>query len=274
MRPIGLHLRLNSCILDAATQAVQMETPIFQCFLTNQANKNHIHPTSKALSMLSPLREKIETIYIHGSYWINLANLRKYGLKIFNKEIDLAHQIGSIHFILHPGAAPRLRNHAQRIDALAKTVNTLTHEPNGVTIVLENTAHGNASVGSDLQDFYELRQKLDHPDRIAYCVDTAHAHSYGYNLVDKKTRNDFIELIDQAMGIENVVLIHLNDAVHERGSLIDKHASIGEGLIGTDPLKAFALDARLQSIPIILELPILPHEQELAILQEIRTWHR
>ena len=274
MRPIGLHLRLNNSILDAASEAVRLGTPIFQCFLINQLHRKLIKVSGSTLASLQKLRPQIQTIYIHGSYWINLAGLKANGNRALFKEISLAKRLECSHLILHPGSAVGISNHMDRIDALAQVLNGITKDEPNMTFILENTCHGNTSVGSNLEDFYHLKQKLERPEQITFCVDTAHAHAYGYDLTDPEKQNGFIELIDQTMGLENVELIHLNDADHPRGSRIDKHAAIGNGSIGESALKTFALDPRLSSIPLILELPILPDGQEDAMLQKVQSWHR
>ncbi len=274
MRHIGLHLRLNDSILDAASQAVRLGTPIFQCFLINQLHRRLIKVDTSTLASLQELRPQLHTIYIHGSYWINLAGLQQRGNRALFREIALAKRLECSHLILHPGSAVGISNHTDRIDALARVLNGITKDEPEMTFILENTCHGNSSVGSNLEDFYHLKQKLERPEQITFCVDTAHAHAYGYDLVDQDKQNGFIELVDQTMGLENVELIHLNDAAHEQGSRIDKHAAIGNGCIGETALKTFALDPRLSSIPLILELPILPDGDEDAMLQKVQGWHK
>ena len=273
MRQIGLHLRLDDSILDAARYAIRLGMPIFQCFLINQTKKKCIVVDKDVLTDLQNLQSPLPKIYIHGSYWINLAGLCKRGYTELAKEVHIAKQLGCTDIILHPGSVRGITGQKQKVNALARIINDVTKNESGIHLMLENTSHGNRSVGSNLEDFYYLKQKLDHPERISFCIDTAHAHSYGYNLVDEKKRNDFIELIDQTMGIDKVELIHLNDAIYAQGSRIDKHAPIGKGYIGEEALKAFALDPRLVSIPLILELPILPADQEDAMLQKVKRWH-
>jgi deoxyribonuclease-4 len=170
------------------------------------------------------------------------------------------------------GSCSNAQNQEARIDSLARTLNTITKHEHDIIFVLENTVHTNKSVGSDLQDFYHLKQKLEFPERIAFCIDTAHAHAYGYNIIDMQ--QNFIDLIDQTMGISNLALIHLNDAMHERGSHIDKHAPLGKGCIGENALKSFALHPSLSSVPLILELPILSESQEHAALKKVKYWHQ
>ena len=273
MRHIGLHLRLKDSIIDAASQAIRLGTPIFQCFLMNQTVRRLIEVNTQTLTALQELQTKLHKIYIHGSYWLNLAGLKQRGHRALMREIELAKRLGCTHLVLHPGSALGITKAQQRVDALARVLNNVTKNEKYLTLVLENTSHGNTSVGSNLEDFYYLKQKLEFPECITFCIDTAHAHAYGYNLVDKKKRNEFIELIDQTMDINNVELIHLNDAAHKQGSRIDKHAPIGNRYIGEQALKAFALDPRLVSIPLILELPILPEAQEDAMLQKVKNWH-
>ncbi|HML19249.1 MAG TPA: TIM barrel protein, partial [Candidatus Dependentiae bacterium] len=74
------------------------------------------------------------------------------------------------------------------IDELARSLNYVMKYEREITIVLENTTHGNLSVGSDITDFKLLRAKLDYPERISFCIDTAHAYSYGYDLKEKTNR--------------------------------------------------------------------------------------
>ncbi len=274
MRHIGLHLRLNDSIMDAASQAVRLGTPIFQCFLINQLHRRLITVDDPTLCSLQKLRPQLHTIYIHGSYWINLAGLKERANRALLREISLAKRLECSHLILHPGSAVGISNHTDRIDALARVLNGITKDEPEINFILENTAHGNSSVGSNLEDFYHLKQKLERPEQISFCIDTAHAHAYGYDLIDPDKQNGFIELIDKTMGLENVELIHLNDAAHECGSRIDKHAAIGNGYIGEKALKTFALDPRLSSIPLILELPILPDGEEDAMLQKVQCWHQ
>ncbi len=49
--------------------------------------------------------------------------------------------------------------------------------------------------------------------------------------------------------------MHLNDAKKKLGSKIDRHASLGEGLIGLDAFKFIMRDSRFEEIPLILETP-------------------
>lgn len=274
MRYIGLHMRLNDSILNAVSQALSLGTPIFQCFLIDQEVHRLITVDQPTIRTLNELRSQFQKMYIHGSYWINLAGFKKRVYNALMREISLAKQLGCFHLILHPGSASHINNHTERIYTLADVLNRITNDEPAITFILENTAHGSPSVGSNFEDFYQLKQRLEQPNRIRFCIDTAHAHAYGYDLSTPDTQNKFINLIDQTVGIENIELIHLNDSAHPCGSQLDKHAVIGDGLIGDHALQSFALDHRLVTIPLILELPMVSPECENSILQKVRSWHQ
>src|SRR5579872_3584232 len=274
MRSIGLHLRLNHSLRNAAQRAIALQLPIFQCFFIEQHSRELITVDNQLVQEFNRLRdEHFDMVFVHASYFINLASLKYDAVRLFKRELHLAKRLSCSHIILHPGSAVGAQDKAEGIDELARSLNNIMRSEQEVTIVLENTTHGNLSVGSDITDFKLLLAKLDYPERISFCIDTAHAYSYGYDLGETASRNEFIALIDDSIGIQNISVIHLNDTNQHCGSRIDKHALIGEGVIGEDALKQFVLDERLNHIPIILELPVLPEDQEDAMLHKIRTWH-
>src|SRR5205814_3541741 len=135
--------------------------------------------------------------------------------------------------------------------------------------LLENTCHGNLAVGSDITDFKQVLEKIDKPERIGFCIDTAHAYSFGYKITDQQSQLDFIRLLDATLGLERIKLIHLNDSAESFSSRIDRHAVFGKGKIGFETLVQFAQQPLLQHIPIILEMPELALEEEKLILKEL-----
>ena len=275
MRNIGLHLRIRNTVEKSVNRAIRLQLPIFQFFFACQIKKSFIRVDDQLIQQFNQWRkDHFEALFVHASYFINLASLKYDALPLLKHEIDLAKQLSCTHVVLHPGSAAGGKNKQEGIDSLVRAINEVTKDEQDITLVLENTAHGKKSVGSDIKDFQIILDKLDHPERIAFCIDTAHAYCYGYDIKDDSMREQFILLIDKTIGIERVALIHLNDTDQQCGSRIDKHASIGPGNIGQEALKKFVLHPRLQKIPLILELPLLSEEEEDAMLREVQGWHR
>jgi deoxyribonuclease-4 len=176
------------------------------------------------------------------------------------------------HFLLHPGTAKEVTEKSQGIDILASALNDVLKNESDIMIVLENTAHAKLAIGSDITDFRVILEKIDMPERIGFCIDTAHAHSYGYSIIDDQQQDAFITFLDDVIGISRIKLLHINDTNEQRGSLIDRHCMFGEGKIGERALARFAMHPLFKLIPFILELPEMALEKEKEVLDNIRYW--
>lgn len=257
-----------------AQQAIRMELPFFQCFLLLLATNKLVAPSAQEIREFIALRrDHFDALYLHGSYWINLASLENNGYHMLRKELALAKRLEFTHLVLHPGSAKGAREKSEGIDALARMLNRLLFYEHDIKIILENTAHGNLSVGSDLLDFQQLLQKLDQPERISFCIDTSHAHAFGYDIVDIDKQAAFVDLLDELVSLERIVLIHLNDTKEKRGALIDRHDVLGQGRLGDAALRHFIMQPRIAHIPVLMELPALPESEELALLRKVVGWN-
>lgn len=274
MRHIGLHIRLTQSLLDLAQKAQRLQLPFFQCFFVIQETGKLAQVSEKEIKTFKKnFRPEFQSLYLHGSYWINLAGLKNNGFRVFQRELALAKKLSFTHMVLHPGAAKGARERVEGIDAFARMLNFILKNENDIQIILENTAHGNMTIGSDIHDFKLLFERLNHPEKVGFSLDTAHAYVYGYDIATEQGQEAFIELVDDAVGIDKIKLIHLNDAAHKCGSKIDRHAVIGKGNIGSTMLRHFILHPQLLHVPIVLELPVIAEEEEIAILDMVRSWH-
>lgn len=274
LREIGLHLRLESTLEELVERARRLRVDLFQCFFVQQATGAPIRFSPQEVALfVAARREYFKDLYVHGSYWINLASLEYNGIRAFEHELRQAKRLGFTHMILHPGHAKGAKNKNEGIDALVAILNDTMKREKDVQLVLENAVHGKMTVGSDLEDFAILKSKLEFPDRISFCVDTAHAYAYGYDITDPVKLEEFIALLDRTMGIDRIVLIHLNDTMHKLGSGIDQHIIPGQGRMGEEALKRFVLHPRLKSIPLLMELPVLEEAEQAAVLETVRGWH-
>lgn len=279
-RIFGIHLRLQDSYAGLAEQALRLELSSFQFFFMPQNKKNYVKITPQDATAFAALRHNFKTIYAHSSYWINLATGKKESAKIaeqlLKKELHLAEQLHLTHLVLHPGSAkghPKTAEdpHGKKagISLLATTLNNITSEPWNVKILLENTAHAAGCIGSDLQDFVELKKLLIHPEKIGFCLDFAHAYAYGYDITQTTS---FIQIIESTIGCTNIDLIHLNDSLEMLASYKDHHEIPGKGLIGKNALTALITSKEFKSTPIICELPPLDEEEVKTIICDIKGW--
>ncbi len=271
MRAIGLHLRITDTLTAVARQAMALGLQTFQCFLIHQQTKRQLVLTDQEVIDFLQLRDQFTTLYVHGAYWINLCGQKsKQATKALLRELKLAKRLAFTHYVLHSGCAIGWPDRMDGIDCLVRVLNTILKHEHEIKIVLENIPHGGNTIGGDLTDFKQIREKLDHPEKVSFCIDTAHAYAFGYDIVTKQT--DFITLLDKTVGIDAIALIHLNDTQETLGLKRDTHGIIGTGTIGSNALHRFVSNERLAHIPLIMELPPLADHEYLRILNMVRYW--
>lgn len=271
MKNVGLHIRLTTTLAQVGAYAANLKVPLFQCFLIHQGTNQFIHPTDQEIQeFLTDWRPQFQQLYVHGSYWINLASFSGEN-KVLMRELTLAKRLEFTHIIIHPGSAKNSKDKKEGICNIAKSLNYTLKKEQDIKIILENTAHAGLSIGGDLQDFYYLRERLDHPEKVSFCIDTSHAHSYGYDILTPEGQVQFLELVNKTMGLANIAVIHLNDTKQTKGSRIDRHENIGDGMLA-DILQPFLAHESLKNIPIILELPVSSVQEEEKMLKAVRNW--
>lgn len=262
---LGAHLRLRESFTQILTDADDLAFPVFQFFLATNIKKKttYIQPTLEEKTLLRHIATKHKALVVaHTSYWINAASWRDEAYliskNIMKKEINLAIDLEIPYLVLHPGTAngldPSFAPEQVRqlgIERLASFLNeVLTGQP--ITILLENTAHGRNAIGSDLKDFHRVKALLNRPEQVHFCLDTAHAFAYGYDVTNFA---NFIVTLKEDVGLSNIHLIHLNDVEGACGNKQDRHTLPGEGQLGLDLIQKIALFDDFFHIPKIMELP-------------------
>lgn len=275
MRRIGLHVQVDDTLVNVSKKADRLGIDSFQCFLCLKTEGRLIPFSEEDIhEFVTTKRKNYKELYLHSSYWVNLSDVKRSRHPLLKREIDLAKRLKFDAVVLHSGSSKNAKNKQEAIKALARSVNWLLENNQGLQVILENVAHGGNAVGNDLHDFKQLLTMIEQPEKLFFCIDVAHAYLYGYDIVDPEKRERFIELVDSFLGWDRVALIHLNDTQEKVGSRIDQHYNVGEGSIGDEALKAFVLHPKIRDIPVIMEIPTLPEEQQKRLLEKVRGWHK
>jgi apurinic endonuclease (APN1) len=268
-REIGLHLRCNQSLIDVVEKAVRLELNLFQCFLRQQSG-TIVTANSQEIATFIACSKNYSNLFVHGSYSINLADETFTHHPALKQELYWAQRLGFTHMVLHSGASTSYSN---GVDSVTRILNTIMKATSDIQFVLENVAFAAPSIGGSLEDLQLIRDKLDEPDRLGFCIDTAHAYAFGYDIANKQERDTYIESLGNTVGFDSIKLIHINDTQSGLGSRHDMHCRIGTGAIGAEELKEFALDKHLEHIPLILELPAVEESEEKEDLMLVRSWH-
>ncbi len=278
---LGLHLRLKDNLASLVEEAQLLELSCIQFFLVEQKNHQYItfSPKDKQI-FLSARQSFLKDVFIHSSYWINAASSKK---DVFNvsrallrREIKTAKSLEIPYLVLHAGSSKGYTatpedplGKTQGLQTLARMLNAILKKESDVTILLENAAHGSKTLGNDLNDFLALKGYLDFPEKIGFCLDTAHAYAYGYAL---SPIDELLAFVDKTMGLASLKLIHFNDSENLFGSMQDKHAFPGAGEIGQDMLAPFLHHPSIKGLPKIIEAPVSSRQKLLQIIESVSSW--
>ncbi len=126
----------------------------------------------------------------------------------------------------------------------------------GLTILIENTAGAEFSLGGSFEQVAEVIDRLRGIVPTAACIDTCHTHVCGYDIVSEDGLHRTLTQLEETIGLNNVKVVHCNDAKAARGSKLDRHQHIGRGMIGKEPFRILLNDLRLAHAAFIAETPI------------------
>jgi deoxyribonuclease-4 len=194
----------------------------------------------------------------HDSYLINLASpdaaLRAKSVDAFCGELQRSETLRLDAIVSHPGNYIDNRDAGLERNASAIT-DALRAVPGSVRLFLEATAGSGTALGRSFDELRILRDLVgdDVRHRIAFCADTCHLYSAGYDLVG--AFDAVWEEWDRILGMDLLGCLHLNDSKTPFASRRDRHALIGEGSLGTDPFRRLMTDPRFAAIPKVLETP-------------------
>lgn len=261
MKYIGAHVSASGGVETAPLHAQEIGANAFALFTKNQRQWVARPLTAESCTEFTRLctLHGFTPRYIlpHDSYLINLGHPEEEGLQksrtAFIDEMRRCQQLGLQLLNFHPGSHLGRIPLEECLDRVAQSINLALRETSGVTAVIENTAGQGSNVGNEFWQLRYIIDRVDDSSRVGVCLDTCHTYTAGYDLVGRY--DEVFQEFDSTVGFRFLRGIHLNDSKKPLGSRVDRHDSIGKGLIGVDFFKRFMRDSRFDDIPIILETP-------------------
>lgn len=220
-------------------------------------------------------------LVVHAPYIINGANRAREDIldlakKLILSEIERTAGFGASILVLHPGSHVNLGVEVG-IDALVECLDdALSKNNSNVKIALETMAGKGSEIGTTFEQIREIIDKCQYKDRLGVCLDTCHISDAGYDVHDvDHVLNEF----DRIIGLDRLLVIHLNDSKNPMGAHKDRHENVGYGYVGYETILKYATDPRLDNIPKILETPYInelpPYKKEIAMIRNgefIENW--
>ncbi len=262
---IGIHLATGGGAHTAVERAQAVGANTFQIFTSSPRmwRAAPVAPAHAAQMRALRAQHDIGPGVVHANYLINLASQNEDVLQksavAFRGEVQRALALGMEYLVLHPGSWKGLsRDEGLRRAALAieHAVEGLDFAGQTFQLLIENTAGSDFSLGGSFEQVGEMIALLRTHLPVGTCLDTCHTHVSGYDIVSETGWEETVAQIEQHIGLQNVRVWHMNDAKAARGSKLDRHEHIGEGMIGAGPFRRLLNDARFDHCAFVAETPV------------------
>lgn len=258
---IGYHVSSRGGLVPAWERASKLGSNTFQVFSSP--------PRNWSLPKLDPARVEREfqeiaalgggRIVFHAPYVVNLASpssdLRRRSIDAVVYGMKLSGLTGGAPLVVHAGSATDGdRDGAlKRLSASLKAVGR--RAPAAGRLVFELTAGAGVALAALPQDLPRLLESAAVLEDVGICIDTQHLWAAGFDWHRDRAGRRLIEEMTRLGCLDSLCCIHLNDSKSPRGSHLDRHANLGDGLIGLGPLVELVTDATVPEVPVILETP-------------------
>jgi deoxyribonuclease-4 len=278
--PLGVHVSVAGGVATAFGRAAELGCDAIQIFVKN-ANQWRASPLAAAEAAAfrtAHAAGRVGAVLAHASYLINLAaadpQVLALSLQALADELERCGRLGVAGLVLHPGAHLGAGEEAGLDRAAAALDRTLAALPGLRTrVLLENTAGQGSCLGHRLEHLAALRRRLPaaRRRRVGFCIDTCHAFAAGYPIHEPGGWRDFVAEASERLGLSALGCIHVNDSLRPWGSRRDRHAHIGEGLLGLATFARLLAEPALATVPMIVETDpgkdMAGHARDLEVLR-------
>lgn len=306
---IGAHLSVAGGYLNPLEKIIQIGGNCLQIFSSSPRNWSVAPVSDEEIAAFRAKKSslKIDPIFFHASYLINLANPDRIGQASINTligELHLAEAMEVRGTIIHLGSYnssppynPLLKGEGRpplaslayggvrsggldipnpeknSYSTLLKNIaEVLTNAPQAPYFIIENA--GNKKIGQSIEEIGRIVNDLK-DSRVKVCLDTCHLFAAGYDLATKEKYKVFIDSFDSSVGLENLVVIQVNDSKDPLGSFRDRHENIGEGTIPPETFRLYLNEPETKNLPFILETPGFdkkgPDKKNLDLFKNFRS---
>ncbi|HEY7381015.1 MAG TPA: deoxyribonuclease IV [Gaiella sp.] len=240
-------------------------------------------PTSHTDEQVARFRERrneagIAYVVCHALYLVNLASpdrdLHAKSIAALRATLETADAIGAEAVVFHPGSHLGAGMDAGLGNVVSALRELLELTSDRLWLLLENCAGAGGTIGRSLDELAAIVDALDAHPRLGVCLDSCHWWASGVDVTKPAALDAAVDELDARVGLDRLRCLHVNDAASALGSNVDRHASMGRGLMGAK-LSVFLSHPAFQELPAILETSAPgAHEIDVAEMQALRDLQR
>jgi deoxyribonuclease-4 len=255
---IGAHLSASGGIHTAVDRAEAVGADSLQVFTQSPRTWR---PTNHEQSSFDRFRERraeigLDGVLCHALYLCNLAapNDEVYTKSVaaLGNTMEVARGIGADAVVFHVGShlGSGFEVGLERVLPALEQVLELTSDE--TWLLMESSAGAGGTIGRSIDELATIHERLDRHPRLGICLDSCHLYVSGVDVTDAAALDALLDEVDASIGLDRLRALHVNDAAAPLGSNRDRHANIGEGLLG-ERLGVFLGNPRLQGPPAVHE---------------------
>jgi len=276
---IGAHVSNAGGLPKAVERGTEMRCEAIQIF--NQSPRMW-RPTAYSEDDFAEFREAmarspIKAVMIHAVYLINCATedseMREKSLTSLLQSLRVGAGIGAVGVVLHPGSAKK-GDVPKAIKRAGKVIKKALDETEKCPLLLEDTAGAGGTLGRSFEELAELIDASGGGERLGICLDSCHLFASGYDVQTRDALAHTIDEFDRIVGCDRLGALHVNDSAVALGSNRDRHAIMGEGILGDKGCAVFISEPRFDKLPGVLETGRdhgSPAAEDVALAKKLRT---
>lgn len=272
MLNIGSHLSASKGFLHMGQEALSLGANTFQFFTRNpRGSKAKAMDANDAAALVAFMQEnRFAPVLGHAPYTLNPCSpdprVREFAYMVMQDDLTRMEYLPNNLYNFHPGSHSGQGIEAG-IDLIVQILNEILTSGLTTTVLLECMAGKGSEIGSSFGEIKQIVSRTKLAEKLGVCLDTCHVYCAGYDIVNNL--NSVLEEFDKVIGLGFLKAIHLNDSMNPLGSRKDRHARIGEGMIGLEAIVNLINHPQLRHLPFYLETPNeLPgYAEEISLLK-------
>ena len=268
MYTIGTHMSIAGGIAKTAENVVKMNANTMQIFSRNPRGSSYKTYAQEEVEKFQQIRKShaFGPVLAHAPYTMNLASATEktyeFACTVIREDIRRMDELKIENLVFHPGSHTGIGEEAGIANIIRGLEQAITGTEN-IKVLLETMSGKGTEIGYRFEQLKQIRDGVQHPERIGICLDTCHVFAAGYDIVGNL--DGVLEEFDRVIGLDLLKAVHFNDSMMPFGSHKDRHSTIGAGEIGLEPLLRVMRHPALKELPFYLETPLEDAEHKIEI---------
>ena len=254
---IGAHC--SGGVTGALDKAVAIGADAVQLFTQSPRAWKPPNPDPERYEQFRAHREEVGmgAVVCHAIYLVNLAapndEVYEKSVASMRSTMEVACAIEAEGVVFHVGShlgSGFERGLERALPALEQVLERCSER---TWLLMENSAGAGGTIGRSIEELATLYERLDRHPRLGVCLDSCHLFVSGIDVTDRAALDDVVESLDDAIGLDRLRCLHVNDSKAALGSNLDRHENILDGVMG-EGLGTFLGHPAFQGLPAILEV--------------------